>query len=174
MICLLALASSNLQGQTHADSASAKPFERYWTRSRIVPKLGAGVQGNPFAEIGFQFHKIYVHPFLVTASAGPYMTCDLVFLHNSVIVGPKIGYEFTAGLFGLAADVTYYSDFERESLLFTPKVGISLLGFANLFYGRSFTLSDDSFESISVSRFSLIFNINKDYFDLHAARRKRK
>ena len=174
MICLLALASSNLQGQTHFDSASAKPFDRYWTRSRIVPKLGAGVQGNPFAEIGFQFHKIYVHPLITFASAGPYMTCDLVILHNSVIVGPKIGYEFTAGLFGLAADVTYYSDFERESLLVTPKVGLSLLGFANLFYGRSFTLSDDSFESISVSRFSLIFNINKDYFDLHAARRKRQ
>ena len=162
-----------MQGQTNVDSTSTKPFERYWTRSRIVPKLGVGIQGNAFAEIGFQFHRIYVHP-IALASSGPYMTCDLVILHNSVIVGPKLGYEFTAGLFGLAADVTYYSDFERESLLITPKAGLSLLGFANLFYGRSFTLSDDSFESISVSRFSLIVNINKDYFDLRDARRKRR
>lgn len=173
LICLLGCAAHMVCAQVKLDTIPAKPFERYWTRSRLVPKLGVGVQGNAFAEVGFQYHKIYVHPFTL-ASAGPYMTCDLIVLHNSVIIGPKVGYELTAGLFGFAADVGYYSDFERESLLVTPKAGISILGFADLFYGRSFTVSDDSFKSISVSRFSLVINLNRDYFDLRDARRKRK
>ena len=155
-----------------ADTIQNKPFERYWTKPRIVPKFGVGIQGSAFAELGFQYHKIYIHP-LTLASAGPYLTCDVVILNNEFIVGPKIGYEVTAGLFGFAADVGYYSDFDRESLLITPKAGISLLGFANLFYGRSFTLSDDSFHSISVNRFSIVVNFNRDYFDLRDARRKR-
>jgi hypothetical protein len=155
------------------DTVNSRPFERYWTRTRVIPKFGGGYQGNGFVEAGLALHKIYVHP-LTLASAGPYLTCDVVFTDDEVIVGPKAGYEVTAGLFGFAADVAYYSDFEKESLLITPKLGITLLGFADLFYGRSFTISQDSFSAISVSRFSLIINLNPDYFDLRDARRKRR
>jgi hypothetical protein len=156
-----------------ADTVNSKPFERYWTRTRVIPKFGGGYQGNGFIEAGIALHKIYVHP-LTLASLGPYLTCDVVFTDDNVIVGPKAGYEVTAGLFGFAADVAYYSDFETESLLITPKLGITLLGFADLFYGRSITLSNDSFSAISVSRFSLIINLNPDYFDLRDARRKKR
>lgn len=155
-----------------ADTVKNGPFERYWTRARVIPRFGGGFQGNGFIEAGFAFHKIYVHP-LALASAGPYLTCDVVFTDDDIIVGPKAGYQVTAGLIGFGADVAYYSDFENESLLFTPKVGVTLLGFADLFYGRSFTVSRDAFSAISVSRFSLIINLNPDYFDLHDARRKR-
>lgn len=156
-----------------ADATNSRPFERYWTRNRVIPKFGAGYQGSAFVEVGLAMHKIYVHP-LTLASVSPYLTCDVVFTDDNVIVGPKAGYEVTAGLFGFAADVSYYSDFEKESLLVTPKLGITLLGFADLFYGRSFTLSRDSFSAISVSRFSLVINLNPDYFDLRDARRKRR
>lgn len=169
---LFAAVASSLHAQV-ADSVNTGPFERYWTKNRIVPKFGAGYQGNAFVEVGFALHKIYVHP-LTLASSGPYLTCDVVFTDDEVIVGPKAGYEVTAGLFGFAADVAYYSNFENESLLVTPKAGITLLGFADLFYGRSFTISRDAFSAISVSRFSLIINLNPDYFDLRDARRKRR
>lgn len=155
------------------DTVNVHPFERYWTRSRLIPKFGGGFQGNGFLEAGLAFHKIYVHP-LTLASAGPYLTCDVVFTEHDVIVGPKAGYEVTAGLFGFAADVAYYSDFEKESLLLTPKLGLTILGFADFFYGRSFTMSQDSFSAISVSRFSLIINLNPDYFDLRDARRSKR
>lgn len=158
--------------QTVYDTIQKKPFERYWTKARLAPKFGVGIQGSAFAEVGLQLHKIYVHPFTL-ASAGPYITCDVVILNGSVIIGPKAGYEVTAGLFGFAADIGYYSDFDRESMLVTPKAGISLLGFADLFYGRSFNISEDTFHSISPNRFSLVINFNRDYFDLRAARRKR-
>jgi hypothetical protein len=150
------------------DTVNVKPFERYWTKPRMVPKLGFGAQEVAFVEAGIQWHKIYVHP-LSLASAGPYFTIDGLIKDREPIIGPKIGYEFTAGLIGLAADMTYYTDFDRESLMVTPKAGLSLLGFANLFYGYNIFLSDDRFGIISRNRFSLVFNVNKDYFSLRTA-----
>ena len=159
-----------LQAQTQ-DTTNFKPFERYWTKPRIVPKIGAGAQEIAFAEIGIHLHQIYVHP-LTLASAGPYFTTDILIKDKDPIIGPKLGYEVTAGLFGFAADFTYYTDFDRESVMFTPKAGLSILGFANLFYGYNIVLSDDEFSHISRNRFSLVFNLNKDYFNLRSANKK--
>jgi hypothetical protein len=153
------------------DTVDIKPFERYWTKPRLVPKVGFGVQETGFGEIGAQLHKIYVHP-LSLASAGPYVTVDAVFTTDEIILGPKAGYEITAGLFGAAADITYYTDFDREVLMVTPKAGLSVFGYVNLFYGRNIRLSDDSFKSISPNRFSLIFNLNRDYNDIRSAGKK--
>ena len=149
------------------------PFERSWTKSRIVPKIGLGVQETAFVEAGIQLHKIYIHP-LSLASAGPYLTIDGLIIDENFIMGPKLGYEITAGLLGLAADVTYYSDFDQDAWMFTPRAGLSVLGFANLFYGRNIFLSDFMFSHIDKNRFSLVFNLNKDYFNLKEARRRRQ
>lgn len=150
---------------------NTRPFERYWTKPRLIPKVGLGLQETAFAEVGVQFHKIYIHP-LSLASAGPYFTLDGLVKDEKVIIGPKLGYEITAGLLGLAVDVTCYSDFEREAILFTPRAGISILGFVNLFYGRNIGLSDFQFPAVDKNRFSLVFNLNRDYFDLRDAPRK--
>jgi hypothetical protein len=151
------------------DTVNIRPFERYWTKPRIVPKIGVGAQEAAFVEAGIQWHKIYVHP-LTLASAGPYLTVDGLIKDDEPIIGPKIGYEVTAGLFGVAADLTYYTDFENESLMVTPRAGLSLLGFANLFYGYNINLSsEEPFKIISRNRFSLVFNINRDYFNLRSA-----
>jgi hypothetical protein len=161
--------------RAQTDTVDVKPFERYWTKPRIVPKIGVGAQETFLVEGGIQLHQIYVHP-LALASAGPYFTIDWLLKKEDLIedpvFGPKIGYEVTAGLLGLAADVTYYTDFNRESVVLTPKAGISILGFADLFYGYNIQLSDDTFKSVSRNRFSLVFNINKDYFNLRSAHRK--
>jgi hypothetical protein len=172
LVCVMMLLAPELCAQIK-DTTDTNLFERFWTKPRLIPKFGVGVQGSAFLEAGIQLHKIYVHP-LTLASAGPYITCDVVVTDNDIILGPKAGYEVTAGLFGIAADVGYYSNSDIESVLFTPKLGVTILGFADLFYGRSFTLSNDSFPAISVSRFSLIINLNPDYFDLRDARRRKK
>src|SRR5690349_18680156 len=78
----------SLQAQ-EADTVHVKPFERYWTKAKIIPKVGFGVQDTGFGEIGIASHQIYVHP-LSLASAGPYMTVDGVFEPDEIIVGPKI------------------------------------------------------------------------------------
>jgi hypothetical protein len=166
ILCLLACQSAFSQ-----DTTDIKPFERYWTHPRLVPKIGVGAQEIAFAEVGVQWHKIYVHP-LTLASAGPYFTIDGLIKDRDPIFGPKLGYEITAGLFGLAADVTYYTDFDNESFMITPKAGLSLLGFANLFYGYNISLSDYEFSLISRNRFSLVFNLNRDYFNVRSANKK--
>jgi hypothetical protein len=166
-VCLTAalLLSLTLYGQ---DSVNIKPFERYWTKPRFVHKAGVGVQETAFVEAGVQFHKIYIHP-LSLASAGPYLTVDGMIKDDKLIVGPKVGYEITAGLVGVASDFTYYSDFDRGSWVFTPRAGLTIMGFVNLFYGRNFFLSDFRFEGIDRNRFSLVFNLNRDYFNLRNA-----
>lgn len=169
---ILLLSDHKTFGQD-VDTVDVKPFERYWTKSRFVPKVGFGVQETGFGEIGVHLHKIFVHP-LSLASAGPYLTVDAVFNPGEFIVGPKLGYEVTAGLVGLAADVTYYSDFERECVMATPKAGITLFGYANLYYGRNFTLTEENFRSISPNRFSLIFTLNPDYHNIREAARKKR
>jgi hypothetical protein len=103
-----------------------------------------------------------------------------VFIDESnILLGPKLGYEFTAGLFGAAIDMTYYIDHNydgeggnRSGVVATPKVGLSILGFANLFYGYTIPLSNERISTITRNRFSLVFNLNRDYFDLKDAPRK--
>lgn len=162
------LVSASLQAQ---DTLNMKPFERYWTQARLVPKLGVGVQETGFVEAGIQWHKIYVHP-LSLASAGPYITFDGLVDDEVFILGPKAGYEITAGLLGIAADMTWYTDFDRQALVITPRAGLSIMGFVNLFYGRNIGISDFQFAAINKNRFSLIFNLNRDYFNLRDAPRK--
>jgi hypothetical protein len=129
------------------------------------------VQESAFVEVGIAWHKIYVHP-LALASTSPYFSIDGIVKDGDPIIGPKIGYELTAGLIGLAADVTYYTDFENDSWMVTPKAGLSLLGFANLFYGYNIPLSNESFGIIDRNRFSIVFNINRDYFNLKSAEKR--
>lgn len=171
-IVLAALLFPLLVGAQGLDTLNTRPFERYWTQPRLVPKIGLGIQETAFVEAGVQLHKIYIHP-LSLASAGPYLTIDGLIRDETLILGPKLGYEITAGLIGIAADVTYYSDFERHAWVFTPRAGVSVLGFVNLFYGRNIGLSDFLFDGIDQNRFSLVFNLNRDYFNLKEARKKR-
>ena len=173
VIVLFFLLGNILSFAQVVDTVNIKPFERYWTQPRLIPRLGLGVEDGGFVEAGIVLHKIYVHP-LSLASASPYVTLEGVILEEDFILGTKLGYEITAGLLGIAADVTYYSDFDEDSFVLTPKAGVSVLGFANLFYGYNVVLSDHSFKSIDKNRFSLTFNLNKDYFNLKAARKRKE
>jgi len=171
-ILLVVLMSVCFRAVYAQDTLNIRPFERYWTKPRLVPKLGFGIQETGFVEVGVQLHKIYIHP-LSLASAGPYLTIDGLIQDETLIVGPKLGYEITAGLLGLATDVTYYSDFDRSSVVFTPRAGISIMGFVDLFYGRNLLLSDFQFDAIDKNRFSLVFNLNTYYFNLRNAPKKK-
>ena len=154
------------------------PFERYWTKPRIIPKVGVGTMDRAFVELGIQWHDIYKHP-LTLITKGPYCTVDVFIDDSNILLGPKLGYEFTAGLFGAALDMTYFIDHNydgeggnRSGVQLTPKAGISILGFADLFYGYAIPLTEERISTITRNRFSLVFNLNKDYLDLKDARRR--
>src|SRR6476620_3185824 len=102
-VLLLGLVTCVSAFAQHADTINTIPFERYWTKPRIVPRLGAGVEESAFAEVGIALHKIYVHP-LTLASTSAYFSVDGIVKEGDPIIGPKIGYEFTAGMIGVAAD----------------------------------------------------------------------
>lgn len=163
-----------------ADSLFNTPFDRYWTQQRLIPKIGVGSQDRAFFEVGLYWHHIYKHP-LTLLSKGPYCTVDIFIDKSNFLIGPKIGYEFTAGVFGVSLDVTYFIDqnygaekIDRRAWVTTPKVGLSILGFADLFYGYEIPISSERISSISRHRFALVFNLNKDYFALKEAPRKRQ
>jgi hypothetical protein len=163
------------------DTVKTRPFDRFWTKPRLAPKVGVGTQERVFVEVGFQWHSIYKHP-LTLASHGPYFTVDFFIDDQNFLMGPKLGYEFTAGVFGIAADMTYFYDHNydgegnnRKSLVFTPKAGLTILGFADLFYGYQIPLSSEEnrVSTIYRNRFSLVITLNKDYFNIKEARRKK-
>ena len=115
-LMLVVLSSvSELQAQTAPDTARTGLLQMYWTKQRFVPKIGGSIQERALFELGVQWHNIYRHP-LSLASKGPYAMIDVMINDDNLLLGPKLGYEFTAGLFGLAFDVTYYidRDFDRE------------------------------------------------------------
>ncbi len=150
----------------------------YWTKPRIVPKVGGSIQERALLEVGVQWHNIYRHP-LSLASKGPYATVDLLLDDQNFLIGPKLGYEFTAGVFGLAFDVTYFYDkdydkegHDRRAFVATPKGGLTLLGFLDFFYGYQIPLSEERITSLSRHRFSVVFNLNRDYFNIKNAPRK--
>lgn len=174
------VSNDTVPATTNPGEVKRTPFDKYWTKARVVPKLGVGAMDRAFVEVGIQLHSIYRHP-LTLLSHGPYATVDVFIDDSNILLGPKLGYEVTAGLFGLAADASYFIDHNydgeggnRNSFMITPKAGISILGFANLFYGYSIPISSDGgIDSISRHRFSLVFNLNKDYFDLKDAPRRK-
>ena len=186
LIFVLAVGTQSLFAQVENDNKAevtdfevlSTPFERYWTKARIIPKIGIGTMDRAFVELGVQWHDIYKTP-LTLITKGPYCTVDVFIDNSNILLGPKLGYEMTAGLFGAALDMTYFIDHNydgeggnRNGIQLTPKVGISILGFADLFYGYAIPLTEERISTITRNRFSLVFNINKDYFDLKEARRR--
>jgi hypothetical protein len=144
LIFVLALGTHGLLAQVKNDNkvndndneVVSTPFERYWTKPRIVPKIGIGTMDRAFVELGVQWHDIYKTP-LTLVTKGPYCTVDVFIDNSNILLGPKLGYEMTAGLLGVALDMTYFIDHNydgeggnRNGIQLTPKVGISILGFA--------------------------------------------
>jgi hypothetical protein len=162
-----------------ADTAKTATLESfYWTKERLVPKIGVSVQDRAFLEIGVYWQNIYRHP-LSLASKGPYATIDIMVDDRNLLIGPKLGYEFTAGVFGTAFDVTYFYDkdynsegLDRRAFVATPKAGLTLLGFMDVFYGYQIPISEQRITSLSRHRFSLTFNLNRDYYNVRSAPRK--
>jgi len=179
-ICLLlgVFAWTTPASAQQADTVEHQFPNTYWTKQRFVPKIGAVVQERAMVELGVYWHHIYKHP-LTLGSKGPYTTLDILIDDDNLLLGPKLGYEVTAGVLGLAFDVTYYYDKnydeegnDRRAFVGTPKAGLTLLGFADLFYGYQIPFSEQRIESLSRHRLSITFNLNKDYFNVHNAPRR--
>src|SRR5687768_15577031 len=99
IIVFSVLLHAHLVSAQYADSILRTPFHRFWTQPRLVPKIGVGSQDRAFVEVGLYWQNIYKHP-LTLLSKGPYCTVDIFINKSNFLIGPKIGYEFTAGVVG--------------------------------------------------------------------------
>jgi hypothetical protein len=165
---LLLFSSLHLLAQ---DTLTTIPFSMSWTKSRVVPRFGIAMQETVSAEAGIAYHRIFIHP-LSLASMSTYLSGEAMIRDDNFVFGPKLGYEFTVGLIGVAADMTYYTDTHKGSLVVTPKGGLTIFGFVSLYYGRNISLSNDYFNYISRNRFSITFHVNRDYFNMKNAPRR--
>jgi hypothetical protein len=154
------------------DTIRTPPFSMSWTKPRLVPRFGIAVQETGSIEAGLAYHKIFVHP-LSLASSSFYLAGEGMVRDDNFVFGPKAGYEFTVGLIGLALDATYYTDTHKNTFVITPKGGLTIFGFVSLYYGRNISLSNVDFDYISQNRFSITFHVNRDYFDLKEAPKKK-
>jgi hypothetical protein len=172
VICIVLLLFGAELFAQQQDTLQSVSFGMSWTKPRYVPRVGIAVQETTSFEAGVARHRIFIHP-LSLASTSTYLAAEAMIRDDNFVFGPKAGYEFTVGLIGVAADMTYYTDTHKGSLVFTPKGGLTIFGFVNLYYGRNISLSHDTFSYISNNRFSITFHINRDYFDLKEAPKKR-
>ena len=76
--------------------------------------------------------------------------------------GYKAGFEFGGMLMAMAMELRNNTDFAgKDQLVFTPKIGLTLFGHANLYYGYNlFNRADNTF-GISHNQFTLSVNLNR-------------
>lgn len=81
---------------------------------------------------------------------------------NTPFYAYKAGFETSGLLFGLGAEVRNNTDFAgKDHVIFTPKIGLSVFGYYNLYYGYNIFRSADNLFGIGHSQLSLSVNLNR-------------
>lgn len=145
----------------HRDTAFCIRHNNYhpmsWSKA-LTLKTGYMYSNYHSAEIGIEWLQ------LIGTNCDPYGTMGLTvgndFLFDKkIIYGPKFSAEIHYMIFGTRLTSTYYcSDFKFGSLKIRPEVGLTILGYINVFYGYTFNVSNPTFynQKHSISVFSNI------------------
>jgi hypothetical protein len=115
-----------------------------WSKALSI-KAGYSYSNYHIAEIGIEWLKLigtYCDPFGTTG-----LTIGNEFLFDKkVIYGPKLSAEAHFLFFGARLNSIYYtSNFHSGSFKLRPEVGITILGYVNVFYGYTFNVSNRYF-----------------------------
>jgi hypothetical protein len=128
-----------------------------WTKANSF-KVGYSYSSFHSVEIGIQWlHLIgsYCDHFGTSGfTAGNEFVFD-----KGLIFGPKLSYEAHFLFLGTRLNSTYYtSNFREGSLKIRPEIGISLLGYFNIFYGYTFNITNQNYyyQKHSISVFGTI------------------
>ena len=115
-----------------------------WSKA-LTLKTGYMYSNYHSAEIGVE----WLH--LIGTYCDPYGTMGITigndFLFDKkVIYGPKLSAEAHFMIYGTRLNATYYTtDFRTGSFKIRPEVGLTLLGYINVFYGYTFNISSPTF-----------------------------
>lgn len=128
-----------------------------WSKALSL-KVGYNYSSYHSAEIGIQWLQLIGSYCDQYGTSGFTMGNEFIF-DKSLIFGPKLSYEAHFLFFGSRLNTTYFtSDFREGSLKLRPEIGVTLLGYFNLFYGYTFNLTNQSyyFQKHSISVFGTI------------------
>jgi len=84
--------------------------------------------------------------------------------NNDNIYGLKAGYEISARAPAIGLEVKYQTDFIERDFVITPKIGLSIMGVATLFYGYNISTNGNPFSNVGNHQFSFICNFNSGVF----------
>ena len=114
------------------------------------------------AGISYLYNNVNSHsPMSVVTYAA--FEVDYAGYHSpAVFYAYKTGVEFGGNGGGMGVELRMYDDFSgRHHLVFTPKIGIVLLGYANLLYGYNVFKNKNNIFGIGHSQISLSVNIGR-------------
>ncbi len=135
-------------------------FNAYKTALRV----GLGLQKTIYTELGVARHK-YSIVCTGYASSLYYAAVEYVPtirpLHEPSVYGIKAGYEINASIIALGIETKYQSNFKKNDIVLTPKIGLGIYGMINIFYGYNISFNHSPFTNVRHNQISIVTNFNK-------------
>jgi len=142
----------------YCQADSAKGFND----NRFIITGGVNLHHNVMGEIGVLYGNILGDndKFGPLGLKGVRLASEFNTDSKNFILGPKISYEFDLIFLGLRMSIIDYKESNLNDFRFVPEIGLTLIGCIDLFYGVNIPLTHERISAISLSRLSLIININ--------------
>jgi hypothetical protein len=129
-------------------------------------RFGIGYEKASFIELGFSRITL-VDKGLNSGSLCYYASGQFGIKNNQAIYGVKAGIESAWMIIMWAIEGKYITNSKLSKFYITPKVGLSLLGFANILYGYNFRIGNNNFTNIGQHQVSFVVNLSKKLIKDH-------
>jgi hypothetical protein len=153
-----------LKAQNNNDSIYPISRNPQWTKYNSSVRLGLGLQRSIYTEAGISLHK-YIVGCTGYASKAAYLALEWVPTtrpeSERAVYGLKLGYEMNASIIAFGLETKYQSDFKKNDIVLTPKIGLGIYGMINIFYGYNISFNRSPFDRVGHHQFSLVVNLNK-------------
>ncbi|GAA3510287.1 hypothetical protein GCM10022393_24430 [Aquimarina addita] len=139
-----------------------KKNAQFGTEKQISVRAGVGLQDSFYTEFGLALHTCNYSD--VGFFSNDFYTA-IEWVPNQDIYGIKIGYEANTFIFLLNTgfEIKYQTDFDKNDIVITPKLGFGIFGDVNIFYGYNFSTRNNPFPQVANHQISIVFNFNKHF-----------
>lgn len=126
-------------------------------------RVGFGMQHTGFAEAGVSLWSVNSKKFGNATLVYSTVECspNVGGVNPKTIWALKAGFETYASLFALGCELKQLTNFESNTIVLTPKLGVGALGAMGFFLGYNFRDEANYFTSIGKWQFSMNVNLNK-------------